>query len=198
MEFIAENLWYIDNKMVADVCQDADHNVHIVPKCPVSYREIYAELNSFHKFYTYMLRKREETCDQGEAIALTYIYTKMRLTNTPMKEFLRGYCALKSLSSTGETSLILKKMSKNSEKPNYIEDGRTEKLFLESSRYLSNLKPAQFYKMECNLARYFLSKHQLSLAYLYAKEALEMASRSASSVGIEESRNLLVEIERKL
>lgn len=197
MEFIIESLWYIDNNLGVDVCQDENHSVYVIPKRPVQYSEIYAELDTFDKFYTYAHKKREETVEQCLVIALTYIYIKIRIKNSSMKTLLKGYRALRILAQEKKASKVLEMKKERKIVPNYIEEDELDSIFLESNTYLSNLKPRYFYKMEYRLAKYFYESKQVHLAYRYAKEALEVASRSAETAEIEETRSLLIEIEEE-
>lgn len=197
MEFLIENLWYIENKIGIDVYQDAAHNVYVIPRHPVLYSEIFKEVSTFNKFYDYAHKKRDEKSEEILAMALTYIYIKMHIKNASMKDLLNGYKALRVLAEENKSSYIIEKIKKSKSKIDWIEEEMKDSIFLESNTYLSNLKPGQFYRMECMLAKHFFKNKQILLAYRYAKEALEVASRSACSKAVEEARKLLIKIERE-
>ncbi|KAH9386403.1 uncharacterized protein NEMAJ01_1299 [Nematocida major] len=198
MEFVLENLWYIDNQMCEGVCQDAMHTVHIIPKAPVPYSVIFAQMETFDKFYSYAHGKRDETKEKDTGVILASIYDRLLVQNATMADFIKGFKASRALAESKRTSYVLERMKKDRKKPRTIKEGETDKIFLDANNYLAQLKPAQFYKMECGLARHFFARNQLVLAYRFAKEALEMASRSASAAGIEESRALLIEVENRI
>ncbi|KAI5165054.1 hypothetical protein NEIRO03_0135 [Nematocida sp. AWRm78] len=199
MEFVVESLWYIDNKIGEDVYQDASNRVYVIPKHAVPYSTIFAELDTFNKFCMYAYKKREDAVgDAGILMSLANICIRARLQGASMKELLQGYKESRILAEGKSTSQMRSMLKKSQRTHNYIKEKDIDNVFLESNTYISNLKPSQFYKMECNLARYFISTRQPGLAYKFAREALEMASRSASSNGIDESKRLLVEIEKKL
>ncbi|EHY65311.1 hypothetical protein NERG_01757 [Nematocida ausubeli] len=198
MEFVVENLWYIDNNMAVDLYQDAEAQMYVVPKHAVPYSTIFAELDTFNKFYTYALKKREDLNDKGIIMALTNIYAKSWVGSATTKKILQGYRMSRILAQSTKTSYIMEILKKMSRKHGYMQEGDVDRVFLESNTYLANLMPSQFYKMECCLARYFISVHQLPIAHKFAKEALDLASRGASAQGISDSRSLLIEIEEKI
>lgn len=195
---MAENLKYIELEVEVEIEHDEHQRMYAVPRAPVEYSVLFRHISThFVQFYRY-INEFDKATSRPEIDALLRYYRALSAT-TPLEEYIRGFKTVQELVKTNPACRSLARQQQHlqwTSNTREVKEAELNQLFLAGSIQVSLRSPQELYKADYAIAQYYYQKRMPTMAIRFAKEALDVATKTSSSHGIEASAELIQQIER--
>ncbi|KAI5190505.1 hypothetical protein NECID01_1011 [Nematocida sp. AWRm77] len=199
MDVVAENIKYIELGIETEMYRDEHQRVYVIPSRDVPYAELFRGIcTRFVDFYEYATTFRKET-ERTEVGTLLAHYRALGHT-AALEEYVRGFKRVQRLVAENVPNRALGRKRTHDarmKKRGEIRESETNRLFLEGNVQITYLTTHELYRADHAVSQHYFEKGFYALAVRFAKEALDIATKTSSSQGIELSTQMLAKIEER-